>query len=74
MMHSLGVFHEHTRPDQLQYITVNYDNIAVSNQNNFSPREASTVDLMGTEYSYVSIMHYGSKVRVVTVYRGNNSL
>ena len=62
MMHALGFYHEHSRPDQNSYITVNYNNIHPDHHRNFEPKEPGSVNLYNTEYSYESVMHYGRKV------------
>ena len=69
MMHSLGIYHEHTRPDQTDYVTVNYANINSGSQSNFQPKDPSEVELYGTEYSYASVMHYGRRVRCLSLYK-----
>lgn len=62
MMHALGVNHEQNRPDRDEYVYINFDNIRQSSRHNFNKKPADSVSLYGTEYSYDSIMHYGSNV------------
>lgn len=62
LMHALGVFHEHTRPDRDDFITVNEENIPENRLRSFNVKAADSVNLHGTKYDYKSIMHYGRKV------------
>jgi len=64
--HAVGLYHEHTRPDRDNFITVNWDNIVEDRKFNFDivgtpgpngePGEAVSLG----EYDYGSIMHYGN--------------
>ncbi len=55
--HAIGLFHEHTRPDRDDFITVNWDNIVEGKSFNFDVLNAGIVQL--GPYDYGSIMHYG---------------
>ncbi len=55
--HAVGLFHEHTRNDRDNFITVLWDNIVPGKEFNFDILNSNTV-LLG-EYDYGSIMHYG---------------
>jgi len=63
LMHALGLWHEQSRPDRGQFITVNYANIRntcgsdgiSSCAYNFDIRAAA----MQGEYDFDSVMHYG---------------
>jgi len=55
--HAIGLFHEHTRPDRDNFITVNWDNIVSGKSFNFDVLSAG-IDELGP-YDYGSIMHYG---------------
>lgn len=57
--HAVGLFHEHTRSDRDNFISVNWDNIVPGKEFNFDVLNAN-VDLLG-EYDYGSIMHYGER-------------
>ncbi len=57
--HAVGLFHEHTRPDRDQYVTINRQNIIDGKEPNFKIVE-SGITLYG-EYDPESIMHYGRK-------------
>merc|ERR1711865_1284832 len=61
MMHALGLFHEQTRPDRDDYITVNFDNIQQGTRNfNYEKRGQQKVDALKLPYDYQSIILYGS--------------
>ncbi|XP_037541584.1 zinc metalloproteinase nas-14 isoform X2 [Nematolebias whitei] len=57
LIHGLGLFHEHTRPDRDQHITINWSNIMPGKEGNFEINPGNTLNL---PYDYGSIMHYGS--------------
>lgn len=57
--HSLGLEHEHTRPDRDQYIVINRDNIDPEKAHNFDTTEYRSRELGA--YDYASIMHYGPR-------------
>ncbi|XP_048585077.1 uncharacterized protein LOC5521463 isoform X2 [Nematostella vectensis] len=58
--HSLGYFHEHSRPDRDDYIQVKWSNIMPGYQKNFVKENLQTVDSRGVAYDYDSVMHYGA--------------
>lgn len=58
LMHALGFYHEHCRPDRDDYLYILYENIKSGKEKNFikmSTKEYKTV----TEFDYNSIMIYG---------------
>jgi len=55
--HTVGLFHEHTRNDRDNFISVERDNIIDDAQFNFDVLDTGAM-LLG-EYDYGSIMHYG---------------
>jgi len=59
MAHSLGFFHEQSRPDRDQHVTIVYANIKSGKSNNFEEYRTNRVDSLGTPYDYDSVMHYG---------------
>ncbi|MCO5203958.1 MAG: M12 family metallopeptidase [Anaerolineae bacterium] len=66
LMHALGFWHEQSRPDRDDYVTINLDNIDPANRHNFNRRDAATVypkqafGLGDAEtYDFDSVMHYG---------------
>lgn len=58
MGHAVGLFHEHTRCDRNNFVTVNFANIQDGEENNFF-RHCSDATDRGT-YDFGSIMHYGA--------------
>lgn len=57
--HAIGLFHEHTRTDRDNFITVQWENVIPGKELNFDIFESNATDLIG-DYDYGSIMHYGS--------------
>jgi hypothetical protein len=61
IMHAAGFYHEQSRVDRDEYITINWDNIEDGKEHNFKTYEER--ELTGTDignYDYGSIMHYGT--------------
>ncbi|KAK3710383.1 hypothetical protein QZH41_012310, partial [Actinostola sp. cb2023] len=58
--HALGFYHEQSRPDRDQYVTINWNNINSNMKFNFNKYPRSTIDSLGTPYDYGSVMHYDS--------------
>lgn len=56
--HTAGLWHEHSRADRDDHVTINWDNIAPTYRHNFD-QHISDGDDVG-EYDYGSIMHYPS--------------
>lgn len=54
LLHVAGLFHEHTRSDRDQFVTVNLSSVISGVRGNFTKRSFSQ-DL--TTYDYQSIMH-----------------
>ncbi len=54
--HALGMYHEQSRPDRDQYITVNWDNVCSNAGSAFGIQGGA--EMIGP-YDYGSIMHYG---------------
>jgi len=57
--HSIGLYHEQSRPDRDSYIEIQWNNIASNMKYNFDKQRASNINSLGTGYDYRSIMHYG---------------
>ncbi|XP_055604493.1 zinc metalloproteinase nas-13-like [Uranotaenia lowii] len=64
MMHALGFYHEFTRPDRDDWVSINRSALHPQYQNdgffraNFGKFEANDVDTYGIPYNYGSVMHY----------------
>ncbi|XP_031550609.1 zinc metalloproteinase nas-13-like [Actinia tenebrosa] len=61
IMHTLGFFHEHTRPDRDNYIKILWDNIKKGNEIQFKIRSSMESTNLGQPYDFRSIMHYHRK-------------
>ncbi|KAK3595105.1 hypothetical protein CHS0354_002356, partial [Potamilus streckersoni] len=58
ILHALGFFHEQSRPDRDNYVTIHWDNIEKGHESNFQKYGNDYVDTLGQPYDYGSIMHY----------------
>ncbi|XP_055609564.1 astacin-like [Uranotaenia lowii] len=64
MMHAIGFYHEFTRPDRDDWITINRSALLPEYQTdeffnaNFGKLDANEVDLYNITYNYGSVMHY----------------
>jgi len=58
LMHALGFFHEQSRSDRDNYVTINWNNIKKGHEHNFN--KYSSTKNQGQPYDYGSLMHYGS--------------
>nr|C9D7R2.1 RecName: Full=Astacin-like metalloprotease toxin 2; AltName: Full=Loxosceles astacin-like protease 2; Short=LALP2; Flags: Precursor [Loxosceles intermedia]ACV52010.1 astacin-like metalloprotease toxin 2 precursor [Loxosceles intermedia] len=58
MGHTIGLFHEHTRPDRDNYITVHEDNIRPGSKRNYRKTPSYMTRVIGP-FDYDSIMIYG---------------
>ena len=71
----IGFFHEHTRSDRDQYITINWDNVPNEFKHNFAPctsyHEGCQDSNVG--YDYDSIMHYGKRITGLILIMGHKS-
>lgn len=59
VLHALGVFHEHSRPDRDNYVQVIWDNIIPNMRSNF--KILSLMNKYNLGYDLGSVMHYGPK-------------
>ena len=59
--HAIGFWHEQSRPDRDQFVTINTTNIVFYEflGRNFMKRNSHVMDNQGSTYDYGSIMHYG---------------
>ncbi|XP_061421245.1 bone morphogenetic protein 1-like [Lethenteron reissneri] len=56
--HVIGFWHEHTRPDRDDHVTIIKANIQPGQEYNFLKMEPGEVDSLGESYDFDSIMHY----------------
>ncbi|CAI5455029.1 unnamed protein product [Caenorhabditis angaria] len=61
LMHAVGFFHEQSRTDRDDHITIMWNNIQSGMQGQFEKYGTGTIQALGTSYDYGSIMHYGTK-------------
>ena len=57
--HTVGLFHEQSREDRDEFVTINWQNIEPGMEHNFNQHIVDGDDI--GEYDYGSIMHYGSR-------------
>ncbi|KAK0044104.1 zinc metalloproteinase nas-13 [Biomphalaria pfeifferi] len=58
--HAVGFFHEQSRPDRDDYITIVTENVESNKLSNFEKIPLSSLDTFRVPYDYTSVMHYGS--------------
>ncbi|MGH0167823.1 UNVERIFIED_CONTAM: hypothetical protein FKN15_053442 [Acipenser sinensis] len=56
--HVIGFWHEHTRPDRDNHVSIVRENIQPGQEYNFLKMEPEEVDSRGEGYDFDSIMHY----------------
>ncbi|XP_075714976.1 bone morphogenetic protein 1 [Rhinoderma darwinii] len=56
--HVIGFWHEHTRPDREDHVTIIRDNIQPGQEYNFLKMEPEEVNYLDETYDFDSIMHY----------------
>ncbi|CAI4232952.1 unnamed protein product [Auanema sp. JU1783] len=59
--HALGFFHQQSRHDRDQYITLSVNNIREAMLGQFDKETQSTNNNYGMPYDYGSVMHYGGR-------------
>lgn len=59
LMHAIGFFHEHSRLDRDDFITVFFNNIESYNRKHFNNHNLGRVTTYNITYDYHSLMHYG---------------
>lgn len=60
MLHAIGFYHEQSRPDRDDYVTIVWDKIEAGKEHNFNKYSEEEVDTMGAPYDYGSVLHYSA--------------
>jgi len=60
LLHVLGFYHEQSRPDRDDYVSIQWGNIIAGTENNFAKYGEVDIDTLKTSYDYGSVMHYES--------------
>ena len=58
LMHAVGFWHEQSRADRDDYVTINWDNIKPGHGGNFKKYSLDKIQHLGADYDYCSLMHY----------------
>ncbi|KAM7305561.1 zinc metalloproteinase nas-14-like [Ixodes scapularis] len=58
LMHAIGFFHEHSRPDRDSYVSIQWNNIEEDAKQSFELKTELIADTLGQPYDYESVMHY----------------
>ncbi|CAG7719365.1 unnamed protein product [Allacma fusca] len=59
-IHALGFYHEQSRTDRDEYVTIVWANIRPGLEHNFNKYEADVTDPFNVTYDYGSVMHYSA--------------
>ncbi|XP_042868456.1 zinc metalloproteinase nas-4-like [Penaeus japonicus] len=68
-MHAAGFWHEQSRYDRDQHVTINWKNIIGDMKYNFDKKTNRLTSDLGLGYDYASVMHYGSRAFAVDASR-----
>ncbi|XP_014601798.1 PREDICTED: zinc metalloproteinase nas-4-like [Polistes canadensis] len=59
-MHAIGFFHEQSRYERDEYVTIIWKNIVNGHESNFEKTSREITDAFGVGYDYGSVMHYSA--------------
>ena len=62
--HAIGLFHEHSRPDRDEHVTLHYENLKPGFENNVKLGMMSLITTNDIPYDHASIMHYSRYVSI----------
>ncbi|XP_037009675.2 meprin A subunit beta [Artibeus jamaicensis] len=57
-LHALGFWHEQSRSDRDDYVTIMWDRIQSGREHNFNTYDDQVSDTLNVPYDYTSVMHY----------------
>ncbi|XP_036892816.1 meprin A subunit beta [Sturnira hondurensis] len=57
-LHALGFWHEQSRSDRDDYVTIMWDRIQSGREHNFNAYDDKVSDTLNVPYDYTSVMHY----------------
>ena len=60
--HAIGFWHEQSRPNRDEFVTINFPNIITGALLNFDKRIVAHSENKSVEYDYGSVMHYEPRV------------
>ena len=60
LMHASGFWHEQSRADRDDHITIKWNNIMAGMEYNFLKYDLRKINHLGASYDTCSVMHYGS--------------
>ncbi|XP_076813917.1 plasminogen-like isoform X2 [Clavelina lepadiformis] len=60
ILHALGFWHEQSRPDRDNYVTILFDNILNGKETNFFKKTVGDIESFSSPYDYKSVLHYSS--------------
>ncbi|XP_055946957.1 zinc metalloproteinase nas-4-like [Argiope bruennichi] len=60
-MHALGFWHEQSRVDRDNYVTIRWENIQPGTENNFQKYNTYIQQTLDEEYDYASLLHYSRR-------------
>ncbi|CAG0909531.1 unnamed protein product [Cyprideis torosa] len=57
-MHAIGFFHEQSRPDRDDFVTIHWNEINSNSRHNFNKMNINHWNNLGSPYDWRSVMHY----------------
>ena len=72
--HAIGFWHEQSRPDRDNYITILWENIRANRDDQFEKYTHGEIDSLNVTYDYASIMHYPAGVSEITFQKENGGV
>ena len=60
MLHAAGFWHEQSRPDRDQHVSILWENISPGREDNFARYSRAEVSTLSLPYDTQSVMHYSA--------------